>query len=88
MFVSCNTKAFSEKWSKYRQSARLSWQIVWQMKDSTAVAVLQVVALDIEQYMKDFSEPYFKSSGLFDRIEVMVGSAQESLQQLIDKGTR
>jgi predicted O-methyltransferase YrrM len=54
----------------------------------SAAVLLQIVALDIEQYMKDFSAPYFVSSGLSDRIEVLVGSAQQSLQQLTERGTR
>jgi predicted O-methyltransferase YrrM len=46
------------------------------------------VALDIEPYMKRFSAPYFQKAGLADRIQVVVGSAQESLQQLARTGQR
>lgn len=49
---------------------------------------MQIVALDIEAYMEEFSRPYFAKSGLSERIEVMIGSANDSLKKLQQQGMR
>jgi NAD(P)-dependent dehydrogenase (short-subunit alcohol dehydrogenase family)/predicted O-methyltransferase YrrM len=48
----------------------------------------QVYALEIEQYMKDFSEPYFKEAGVDKKVTVVVGSADEGIKTLAEKGVR
>ena len=46
----------------------------------------QVYALELDPYLRDFAAPHFKSSGFGDRIEVLVGSASDSLRKLAARG--
>lgn len=42
----------------------------------------KIVALELEQYCKDFTAPHFQKAGFGDTIEVMVGPAAESMKKL------
>lgn len=48
----------------------------------------QVVCLDLEPYMVEFSAPFFEASGLSSRIRPVVGPADETMQQLAAQGER
>ena len=43
-------------------------------------------ALELDPYLKDFAAPSFESSGLGERIEVLVGPAANSLESLTKRG--
>lgn len=45
-------------------------------------------ALDIEPFLKEFTAPYFEKSGFQNRIEVVVGPANESIEKLAQRGVR
>jgi hypothetical protein len=49
---------------------------------------MQVVCLDLEAYMVEFSQPFFESSGLAQRIKPVIGPADETMLQLARQGDR
>ena len=49
---------------------------------------MQVYCLEIEPYMLELATPKFKAAGVADRIEVIVGSASDSIQKLLQRGER
>lgn len=58
-------------------------------RHATALGVyVQVVCLDLEPYMVEFSQPFFESSGLSQRIKPVIGPADETMKQLAQQGDR
>ncbi|KAK9832615.1 hypothetical protein WJX81_003801 [Elliptochloris bilobata] len=62
---------------------------------TTTLAVAQqlpedgkVYALEIEEYMRDFSQPYFRRAGVDKKVDVVVGPASDSLERLAALGVR
>ena len=53
---------------------------------SNPAAAWQVIALEIDPYLKEFARPQFEESGLAERIEVLVGPASDSIAQLAKQG--
>lgn len=53
-----------------------------------APAPAQVVCLDLEPYMVEFSAPFFKQSGLSGRIRPVIGPAGDTMKQLAQQGER
>ncbi|TFK51960.1 S-adenosyl-L-methionine-dependent methyltransferase [Heliocybe sulcata] len=49
-------------------------------------AVDRVVTLELEDFLADFSRPYFEEAGVSQKINVKVGDARESLDQLATEG--
>lgn len=48
----------------------------------------KVYALELESYLDSFAAPHFKKAGVSDKIEVVVGSADESIKKLAARGVR
>ena len=44
--------------------------------------VEKVVALELEDYLKDWARPYFEQARVSDKIDVRIGDAVSSLRQL------
>lgn len=49
---------------------------------------LQVYCLEIEPYMLQLAQPKFEAAGVADRIEVLVGSATDSIEKLLKQGVQ
>ena len=49
---------------------------------------LQVYCLEIEPYMLELAQPKFEAAGVADRIEVLVGSATDSIEKLLKQGVQ
>jgi hypothetical protein len=49
---------------------------------------MQVVCLDLEQYMVEFSRPSFERSGLAGRIRPVIGPAGDTMQEVAKQGER
>ena len=47
---------------------------------------MQVVCLELEQYLKDFAAPYFEKAGMAHKLDVRVGDAVASMKQLSSEG--
>lgn len=58
----------------------------WMQRAKLLGLMLQVYALELEAYLKEYSEPSFKESGLNDRIDVLVGPAGDSIESLAKQG--
>ena len=48
--------------------------------------LLQVYSLEIEPYMLELAQPKFEAAGVADQIEVLVGSATDSIEKLLKRG--
>ncbi|KAI0342494.1 S-adenosyl-L-methionine-dependent methyltransferase [Trametopsis cervina] len=48
--------------------------------------VEKVTALELEQYLKDWSQPYFQQAQVSDKIDVLIGDASVSLNTLSQQG--
>ena len=48
--------------------------------------LVQIVCLEIEAYLKDFAAPFFKDAGQAHKLDVRVGDALESIEQLSAEG--
>ncbi len=44
--------------------------------------------LEIEPYMLELAQPKFEAAGVADRIEVLVGSATDSIEKLLKQGVQ
>ncbi|CAL5223886.1 g6480 [Coccomyxa viridis] len=62
---------------------------------TTTLAVAQalpddgkVVACEIEEFMRDFSQPWFERAGVADKVDVRLGPASETLDTLAAEGKR
>lgn len=49
--------------------------------------VEKVVTLELEQFLESTNKPYFERSGVSDKIEIRIGDALTSLEQLVEEGT-
>ena len=49
---------------------------------------LQVYALEIEPYMRDFTTPFLERAGIKDKVHIEVGPANEGMKRLADQGVR
>ena len=49
---------------------------------------MQVYCLEIEPYMLELAQPKFEAAGVADRVEVLVGSATDSIKKLLQRGER
>lgn len=47
---------------------------------------VQVYSLEIEPYMLELAQPKFEAAGVADQIEVLVGSATDSIEKLLKRG--
>lgn len=45
--------------------------------------VEKVVALELEGYLEEHNRPYFDRAGVSDKIDVRIGDALQSLDQLV-----
>lgn len=52
----------------------------------TNLAVLQIVCLELEPYLEDFVRTYFKEAKQEHKLDIRIGDAVESMQQLADEG--
>ena len=43
--------------------------------------VEHVTTLDIEPYLKEVTEPYFREAGILDKIDVRIADAKEEISQ-------
>lgn len=48
--------------------------------------IKKVVTLELEPYLKNFNEPYWKRAGVSSKINMMIGPAVKSLYTLAEKG--
>ncbi|KAL0056085.1 hypothetical protein WJX82_007602 [Trebouxia sp. C0006] len=48
----------------------------------------KVYCLEIEPYMLELAQPKFEAAGVADRIEVLVGSATDSIEKLLKQGVQ
>ena len=46
---------------------------------------MQVYCLEIESYMLELAKPKFEAAGVADQIEVLVGSASDSIEKLLKR---
>ncbi|KZT25175.1 hypothetical protein NEOLEDRAFT_1093041 [Neolentinus lepideus HHB14362 ss-1] len=49
-------------------------------------SVIAVVTLELEGFLVDFNSPYFEEAGVAEKIDIRVGDARESLDQLANEG--
>lgn len=97
---SCFTCASSQRQVVIRQvAAASSYSIIWtrvlsSFRITYTSYVLQfalnaqVYCLEIEPYMLELAQPKFEAAGVSDRIEVLVGSASDSIDKLRTRGQR
>lgn len=49
-------------------------------------SVEHITALDIEPYLKEVTEPYFREAGILEKIDVRIGDAKEEMKTLANDG--
>ena len=49
-------------------------------------SVESVTSLDIEPYLKEVTEPFFREAGILEKIDVRIGDAKEEMRVLASEG--